>query len=269
MSRGTTIRAYLSPYIYSPDVVARLVSHERTHRVVATTMIDRRPSTPDRRGERRRCGGAFVGTIGIVFGLASMVVGVNAISTSTSTSTSPVESTPRLNDHSGERDVVEKKSRRHLTFDDLPPAASPTKIYPSTERPLGRSRKVDFEVETSRPDPNFPDSSFDASIDRPSTSDLSTTDSSTSTTHHRRRLATLDESTPDESTLDESTLDESTPDDSGGSEGGAPPLHCEVFAHADGLGVRGSSRVFGGLMGFRVVNATFPSVAATVALFVR
>ena len=167
---------------------------------------------------RERCGGvAFVGTIGIVFGLASMivvgVVGVVAIPTSTSTSRivdENVESTPLRNDHSGERDVTEKFSRRLLTFDDLP-SASPTKIYPSTERPLGRSRKVDFEVETSRPsDPNFPDPSFDASIDRPSTPDLSTTDSSTSTTGHPRRLATLD------STLDESTSDESTLDDSGG-----------------------------------------------------
>ena len=56
-------------------------------------------------------------------------------------------------------------------------------------------------------------------------------------------------------------------DDSGGSEGGYPPL-CEVFVHADGLGVRGSSRVFrGGLVDdtdvgvVRRANGTFASVA--------
>ena len=65
--------------------------------------------------------------------------------------------------------------------------------------------------------------------------------------------------------------------DSGGFEGGYPPLSGEVFVYVDGLGVRGSSRVFrdlaaadddvgggggGGGGGVRrVVNGTFASVA--------
>ena len=58
--------------------------------------------------------------------------------------------------------------------------------------------------------------------------------------------------------------------DSGGFEGGYPPLSGEVFVYVDGLGVRGSSRVFRYLAADvgsdadvrrRVVNGTFASVA--------